>query len=579
VPGAWRGLGIAAGLQALAGSADLCVASTTLAAARLLTAPRRRFRLVIPDLALAVALATCLGAVQWLPTANLLSTAERSGHATKVVLYWSVPPASLPDMFVPAFLFDQQQADEWRDEYLEGRSPLLASFYLGAAALPFAVLGALRWPAGASVFLGLLIVSMGKFTPLGPVLAHVPPLSWLRYPMKAMLPGTLVFALLAAVGLRAAFRRCAGSVQTLPKLMALVLLMVGIFLVPRPFELTTLGAMTARLVALSAASISLSRLGGSPLRFLCLALVVADVSHSARFANRLAPPELERYRPPHVDAVRETTRGNRIHVSLTIVPADEAPRSRSADPAITDVLVLHDRLVPPQLLRWGLLGSVDPDFTGLASRDFAGMLARAERRSFLLPFLKAAGVGFGLRFGRFEPTPGAVTLDQFETAARGMVRLVKLPWSPARVRRVGAVIPSESAESAFDALLDPEFDPLTMAVTRDGPPLRGVTDGFARVVSESPSRLVIETQGTTESLLILNDEWRPGWTATVDARPAPIERTNALFRGVRVPAGRSEVVFRYATPGLRAGAALSLLSVIGLALSSRTMTRWRNPGS
>ncbi len=60
-------------------------------------------------------------------------------------------------------------------------------------------------------------------------------------------------------------------------------------------------------------------------------------------------------------------------------------------------------------------------------------------------------------------------------------------------------------------------------------------------------------QRKSPALLILADTFYPGWQATVDGDPAPIYRTNVLLRGVPVPAGEHEVVFRYAPASWRQG--------------------------
>ena len=66
--------------------------------------------------------------------------------------------------------------------------------------------------------------------------------------------------------------------------------------------------------------------------------------------------------------------------------------------------------------------------------------------------------------------------------------------------------------------------------------------------------------------MVLVDAWAPGWSVAVDGKPAPIERVDALLRGVFVTAGEHRIAFRYQTPGLRLGAAVSVLSFMLLAL-------------
>jgi uncharacterized membrane protein YfhO len=65
--------------------------------------------------------------------------------------------------------------------------------------------------------------------------------------------------------------------------------------------------------------------------------------------------------------------------------------------------------------------------------------------------------------------------------------------------------------------------------------------------------------------LVLADTYYPGWKAKVDGREQPIRAANASFRAVRVPAGRHVVEFAYEPLSFRAGAAISALSVLGIA--------------
>ena len=66
-------------------------------------------------------------------------------------------------------------------------------------------------------------------------------------------------------------------------------------------------------------------------------------------------------------------------------------------------------------------------------------------------------------------------------------------------------------------------------------------------------------------VVVFNEAFDPGWRATVDGEPAPIERVNLLHRGVVVPAGAHDVELRYAPPGVRPLWWLWLLTLLGCA--------------
>jgi hypothetical protein len=119
-----------------------------------------------------------------------------------------------------------------------------------------------------------------------------------------------------------------------------------------------------------------------------------------------------------------------------------------------------------------------------------------------------------------------------------------------------------------------DFDPRRTALVEDAPAeLPQVAGGAtpqgaaARVTTYEPTRLIVETDATTPTLLVVSELFYPGWEATVDGRPERIRLTDYLLRGVAVPAGRHRVEMRYRATAARRGAfvsAFTLLLIAGL---------------
>ncbi|HEX8199156.1 MAG TPA: YfhO family protein, partial [Isosphaeraceae bacterium] len=84
----------------------------------------------------------------------------------------------------------------------------------------------------------------------------------------------------------------------------------------------------------------------------------------------------------------------------------------------------------------------------------------------------------------------------------------------------------------------------------------------ATVTRDEPGRVELTAVLRSPGLVVVADRHDPGWTLTVDGRPAAILRTNRAMRGVALPAGTHHLVFRYDPLSFRLG---SVLSVIGLA--------------
>jgi hypothetical protein len=106
----------------------------------------------------------------------------------------------------------------------------------------------------------------------------------------------------------------------------------------------------------------------------------------------------------------------------------------------------------------------------------------------------------------------------------------------------------------------------------------------ATIVDYDSQHVQIETRSDTPAILMLNDANYPGWHATLNGRPVPILQADYLFQAVIVPAGRATVEFTYAPLSFRAGALISLASLIALVVpffgpSLRRYTSGTTPGT
>jgi hypothetical protein len=142
-----------------------------------------------------------------------------------------------------------------------------------------------------------------------------------------------------------------------------------------------------------------------------------------------------------------------------------------------------------------------------------------------------------------------------------------------------APVRSEEALQLIRGDTTREFDPRRTALlevrANELPDLPGgelAPGSTARIVSYEPSRLLIETDAPTATVLVVSEIFYPGWEATIDGQRAPILLTDYLLRGVVLPAGHHTVEMRYVAHAARTGAyvsALTLCLIAGLAIYAR----------
>ena len=630
-------LGAVAAVAALSGSADMCLLTAVAAVGRIAfwlaadaSAARRAASQLAPrgvwggpgdppaeglarihfaratmTLVGAAALAFALAAVQWIPSASLLRSVERGRLGPGEILYWSVHPFSLVDLFVPRFFADLPVSLTLRGRIFEGREPFLVSLYVGLASLALVFLVRPRgWEPRTYVatMAGLFgLASLGRHVLLLPLLLTTPPFSLSRYPAKYMLPFAMFWALLAGFGLDA-WRRpwdAAGRRRGMAALAVMAALAIGagagalwvardvhppmrLLGIPPEFPAETLYLLTTKLkrtalVALAATALLALRLRGEagrrPLALAMALLAAADLATAGRDVNPTAPAELLAHRPPTLDLLGADVGDHRLlspAADLGWLNAHFVRGVAGWDRRASWALGMQDILAAPIGTRWGIRGSYDGDVTGMATPAFhfmTGALLRNRSTAVAPKLLRMGNVGYVVAvqepgFGGLIEVGQAATI--FDRPAR--VMRVGDPLPPAWV--VGGSRPADSPTAALLAIAEPDFDPAAEVVLADGgrrvpPP----SDFLARCVirERRPDRLVVDTDASARGHLVVAEAYQEGWKATLDGKEVPVRLANVLFRAVAVPAGSHRIELRYRPAAVYWGAALTATGVAALA--------------
>jgi Bacterial membrane protein YfhO len=106
----------------------------------------------------------------------------------------------------------------------------------------------------------------------------------------------------------------------------------------------------------------------------------------------------------------------------------------------------------------------------------------------------------------------------------------------------------------------------TTSLTNVATPDRG-GQGRATVTRYTPDAVRIHTTASADAWLVLSDTYYPGWVASVDGQPTTVLRGDVLFRVVGIPAGDHEVEFRFEPASVKLGLAISLASLLLIAMA------------
>lgn len=498
---------------------------------------------------------------------------------------------ALPGLFRPAALGYWSTLYEAYAGNPSTPLPWVLSEYAGAAAVALAAWAALRSRRAAllaAVAGAFLWMAMGRNAGFGQLAAHLPVLSSFRYWEKVAFFAGLLVAVGAALGIDAWAReapRARGLAVATTVAAALLLaaaaaarlapgaLLAAVARPGYPAESARFAANVARALLHAGAALGAVALVAwagvrgllSPrARVLAMgAVVVGDLAAANVGAYVLSPYALQRPRSAMADRLAADGALHRVFTPFSLDDSGDAGLRPFERAALRGAASLQSG--------WNVdrrIGNFEP-YTGMIPvRAWRYRLRTGSRNE--LPGVGMWGVGHVVVPG--DPARAAemglappYVVDGFDATADAY--LVRVPHRPRAY--LADEVASVDRRGAMEFVLDPAAAASPRTVV-EGPVPAGYAPprGTARLVRDDPERVEIETDADRPALLVLDDSYAPGWTATVDGARAEILPANYLARGVWTPPGRHRVVFAYATPGLAAGWAIAAAGAAALAAAA-----------
>jgi hypothetical protein len=522
-----------------------------------------------------LATATLLGSLvalpQYVEMARILPYSYRfQAFSPRQALLASWDPRQVVEWLLP-FFFGRPQLNYWGYRFSGDEVPLFFSMFPGVLALSLAlVAGRPRARGHLWAWLGVgggLFVVLGSFNPAVALLARLPGLQLLRFPIKFWLPVALGAALLVGIG----FDRCsepAARRNLVRALLLLVLLYVAFaaFLVrfpdgveqwigsvmkqpqrPDRAHQVRLNWLAQSLVQGSLAGLYLALVAGAR-RGLALAGAGALALHAASQLFLLAPlyatdlVSVYREPPPLLDVIA----ADEVIVHGDIDNLFGPPGHQLGFPDERMHWVQRrgrQRLYPfvgvPFGRRYELLNSPE----GLASFFTVGAVhaMRLNPDEVRVRIARTAAADVLVVARELDEEATGVRL---RTQADGLglpVYVYEVLDPPPDLVLAGRRSYFENLDEVLRGILSPQFDPATMAIVPGPPRQIDGSPGEVEVVSFTPHRIEADTRSPDDGTLVVQRVYLPIYRATVDGEPAPVTVANLHRLAVEVPAGEHRV--------------------------------------
>jgi len=104
--------------------------------------------------------------------------------------------------------------------------------------------------------------------------------------------------------------------------------------------------------------------------------------------------------------------------------------------------------------------------------------------------------------------------------------------------------------------------------------------GIIKVKDHRPDTITYETSNGNRGFIVFSEMHYPqGWIATIDGKEVSHHRVNYALRGLEIPEGKHEIIFRFAPKVVETGSTIALVSniLLGVILLGGLVWRFRKP--
>ncbi|EXZ03037.1 YfhO family protein [Bacteroides fragilis] len=163
----------------------------------------------------------------------------------------------------------------------------------------------------------------------------------------------------------------------------------------------------------------------------------------------------------------------------------------------------------------------------------------------------------------------------FPAGQQGQTVPIENPYTFGNAWFIDKIQYVNNANEEIDAIGQVDLQQTAIVDSKFKEVLKGVNEGYKdslstiRLTSYEPNQLVYETSSPQDGIVVFSEIYYPGWTATIDGKPADIARADYILRAMNVPAGKHTIEMRFdpqslhITEGIAYGAmALLLVGVI-----------------
>ena len=543
-------------------------------------------------------LAGLLAGVQLAPSWAAFLASPRTDPVLfhEIALSWSMHPLRVLTMIASPVANEGNQLDvahfffggDALDQPLPGL--LTDSLYVGVPVIGLAILGAwYRRDLRGLAWLSLVAfwLALGRYGGLYEVFYHVVPLwSAFRYPEKLMGVVSFAGAMLAGAGVDELRNRrghplvwfafaglCVGlGVVFRTETLAAVCAVNFVAPITVTREVTDSLAQAFLFSSVAASGVGIvgiamdrSRIAGTVLVGILVAVIMLDLSRANQEAYYTGPTEIATVAPGLVAALRSDSGTEGAgHFRILSNEIDYVPtRFRESLGAMaTSSLVLRQALYTELNAEFHIesinvyMPGQRVEIANLSSTVGRGLWENAYARY---------NTAYFIGFREFLVTPPfsrkvVAVLPSYQLV------LVKNPIAPKPRAYLSEHPQSSTARMDLSTLMArPDFlDGTTDFIeTSDGPLPGSTRNGRVSIEKYEPEEVRILVESPTSAVLILLDAFEDGWRASLEnGEDLPIRRANAPLRAVTVPAGTHTVTFSYQTPLLIAGAGLTGLGLL-----------------